>query len=144
ASPRSSPSPSTETASRSLAPRRSPRAPGPSAGPWQRRATFRWRDSARTPACSAATSAASPARTPRRGGAAPPPPRAAGGAGGRGALLAPLRGTARDDEPGSQPGRTHDGATGADPEPRPLRGEDLRRFASGLGDGLGVTAALRP
>ena len=61
-----------------------------------------------------------------------------------GALLAPLPGTARDDEPGSQPGRTHDGAAGADPEPRPLRGEDLRRFAAGLGDRLGVTAALRP
>ena len=35
-------------------------------GPGRAAATFRWRDSARTPACSAATSAASPARTPRR------------------------------------------------------------------------------
>ncbi|MGH3209278.1 MAG: DEAD/DEAH box helicase, partial [Trebonia sp.] len=58
-----------------------------------------------------------------------------------GALLAPLSGAALDEE---QSGLTPGGAAGADPEPRPLTGEDLRRFAAGLGDRLGVTAALRP
>ena len=61
-----------------------------------------------------------------------------------GTLLAPLPGTAPDDQPGRQPGRAVSGAPGGDPEPRPLRGEELRRFAARLSDRLGVAAALSP
>ncbi|HEY1665092.1 MAG TPA: ATP-binding protein [Trebonia sp.] len=61
-----------------------------------------------------------------------------------GTLLAPLPGTAPDDEPGRQPGRAVSSAPGEDQEPRPLRGEELRRFAARLGDRLGVAAALGP
>ena len=63
---------------------------------------------------------------------------------GPGALLAPLSGSAPGTETGMQPGRAASGAPGADQEPRPLRGEELRRFAARLADRLGVTAALRP
>jgi hypothetical protein len=79
-----------------------------------------------------------------------------------GILLVPVSGTARDDEPGGEPGVTPGGAAGdahgrpaadrpealpgepADLKLRPLRGQDLRRFAARLADRLGVTEALRP
>jgi hypothetical protein len=79
-----------------------------------------------------------------------------------GVLLAPVSGTARGEEPGGEPGVTLGGAAGdahgrptagrpealpgepADLKLRPLRGEDLRRFAARLADRLGVTEALRP
>ena len=78
-----------------------------------------------------------------------------------GALLALVTGTGMSEEPGGEPGVTPGGAAGAhgqhaadpaealpgepaDPELRPLRGEDLRRFAARLAGRLGVTEALRP
>jgi len=50
-----------------------------------------------------------------------------------------------DADRGHAPGQPQ-GAAGqhADREPRPLRGEDLRRFAARLADRLGVTRALEP
>ena len=79
-----------------------------------------------------------------------------------GALLALVTGTGMSEEPGGEPGVTPGGASAgahgqpaadpaealpgepADPELRPLRGEDLRRFAARLAGRLGVTEALRP
>jgi hypothetical protein len=79
-----------------------------------------------------------------------------------GTLLAPVPGTRRGEEPGAEPADTPGGAAGdpsgpqpasrpeappgepADPKPRPVRAEDLRRFAARLADRLGVTDALRP
>lgn len=59
-------------------------------------------------------------------------------------LLAPVHSATVHSAAPGQPQAPADAGQHAEREPRPLRGEDLRRFAARLADGLGLTSALAP